>query len=108
MPHVDSLNEQEFMDALGQPETGPMQRTDSAAIEIHVPSYIVEPTSFKVKEVLQSLRAPVIKIIDFGESFLPNQAPAKLHTPLVVRAPEALFGDPIDRRVDLWSLGCLV
>ncbi|KAI0906922.1 kinase-like domain-containing protein [Ustulina deusta] len=108
MPHVDSLNEQEFMDALGQPETGPMQRTDGAALEIHVPSYIVEPTSFKVKEVLQSLRAPVIKIIDFGESFLPNQAPATLHTPLVVRAPEALFGDPIDHRVDLWSLGCLI
>ncbi|KAI1744986.1 kinase-like domain-containing protein [Xylaria scruposa] len=108
MPKVDSLNEQEFVDALGQPEIGPVQRTDGHALEIHVPPYIVRPTTFKAKEVLQSLRAPVVKIIDFGESFLPDQTPATLHTPLVVRAPEVLFDDLIDLRVDLWSLGCLL
>ncbi|TGJ80469.1 hypothetical protein E0Z10_g8293 [Xylaria hypoxylon] len=108
LPRLDSLNEQEFIDTLGQPELGRVQRTDGSAPEIHVPSYIVRPAPFKAKQVLQSLRAPVIKIIDFGESFLPNQAPATLHTPLVVRAPEVLFDDPIDRRVDLWSLGCLL
>ncbi|TRX97280.1 hypothetical protein FHL15_002074 [Xylaria flabelliformis] len=84
MPEVESLNEQEFVDALGQPEIGPVQRTDGHAQEIHVPPYIVRPTTFKAKEVLQSLRAPVVKIIDFGESFLPHQAPTTLHTPLVL------------------------
>ncbi|KAI3327970.1 kinase-like protein [Xylariaceae sp. AK1471] len=108
MPHLDLLNEQEFIDTLGQPELGRVQRTDGSAPEIHLPSYIVRPALFQAKDVLQSLRAPVVKIIDFGESFLPNQAPATLHTPLVVRAPEVLFDDLIDRRVDLWSLGCLL
>ncbi|KAI0855953.1 kinase-like domain-containing protein [Xylaria cubensis] len=108
MPKVDSLNEQEFVDTLGQPEIGLVQRTDGHAPEIHVPPYVVRPTTFKAKEVFKSLQAPVVKIIDFGESFLPNRVPATLHTPLVVRAPEVLFNDLIDRRVDLWSLGCLL
>ncbi|KAI1130751.1 kinase-like domain-containing protein [Nemania abortiva] len=108
LPDLDSLNEQEFMDRLGRPELGRVQRTNGSASEIYLPSYIVRPAPLKAKDVLQSLRAPVVKIIDFGESFLPHQAPATLHTPLVVRAPEVLFEDPIDRRVDLWSLGCLL
>ncbi|KAI3338693.1 kinase-like domain-containing protein [Ustulina deusta] len=106
--HLDSLNEQEFINMLGQPELGRVQRTDGSAPEIYLPSYVVRPGPFKAKDILQSLRAPVVKIIDFGESFLPHQTPATLHTPLVVRAPEVLFDDPIDRRVDLWSLGCLL
>ncbi|KAI0531648.1 kinase-like domain-containing protein [Xylaria digitata] len=108
MPRFDSLDEREFIDILGQPEIGLVQRTDGSILDIHVPSYIVRPTPFRAKEVLQSLQAPIVKIIDFGESFLPNQAPATLRTPLVVRAPEVLFDDPISRRVDLWSLGCLI
>ncbi|KAJ8131840.1 hypothetical protein O1611_g1784 [Lasiodiplodia mahajangana] len=108
LPRLDSLNEQEFIDTLGQPELGRVQRTDGSALGTHVPSYLVRPGLLKAKQVLQCLQAPVVKIIDFGESFLPNQIPATLHTPLVVRAPEVLFGDPIDRRVDLWSLGCLL
>ncbi|KAI1425415.1 kinase-like domain-containing protein [Xylaria sp. FL1777] len=108
IPHVNSLNEREFMDTLGPPEIGLVKRNDGSTPEIHVPSYIVRPTPFHAEEVLQRLQAPVVKIIDFGESFLPSQAPPTLHTPLVVRAPEVLFNDPIDRRVDLWSLGCLL
>lgn len=106
--HDDSLNERGFLDTLRQPEIGLVHRTDGSPPDIHVPSYLVRPTPFKAKVVLQSLQAPVVKIIDFGESFLPRQTPATLHTPLVVRAPEVLFDDQIDRRVDLWSLGCLL
>ncbi|KAI0102125.1 kinase-like domain-containing protein [Nemania sp. FL0031] len=108
LPHLDSLNQQEFIDTLGQPELGQVKRTDSSSLGILVPSYLVRPAAFKAKQVLQSLQAPVIRIIDFGESFLPSQAPTTLHTPLVVRPPEVLFGDPIDLRADLWCLGCLL
>jgi len=45
--------------------------------------------------------APTIKIIDFGRSFSSTAVPQKLHTPLPVRAPEVLFKDSIDYRVDL-------
>lgn len=74
-----------------------------------MPSYLVQPTSFLVDSVRESLRSsPIVKIIDFGESFFDDQAPVKLHTPLAVRAPEVVFGDRIDHRVDMWSMGCLV
>jgi serine/threonine-protein kinase SRPK3 len=53
-----------------------------------------------------SLRS--IKIVDFGQSFLSDECPGALNTPLPVRAPEIIFRDRVDYRVDLWSTGCLV
>ena len=47
-------------------------------------------------------------MIDFGEAFFKDSVPDTLHTPLAVRAPEIIFGDTFDRRVDMWSAGCLV
>lgn len=73
-----------------------------------VPPYLVQPTSF-TKQIREAIRAdPFVKIIDFGESFQMPNAPTRLHTPLVVRAPECLFSDRLDHRVDLWSMACLV
>ncbi|KAI0515131.1 kinase-like domain-containing protein [Xylaria bambusicola] len=89
--YLDSLNEQEFINTLKQPALGQVKRTDGSVSEAHVPSYLVWSTRFEAKH-----------------SFLPHQAPSTLHTPLAVRAPEVLFNDPIDRRADLWSLGCLL
>lgn len=79
------------------------------ALAENIPSYIVRPASVPAG-ICQSLRgmSSCIKIIDFGEAFLKGEGPDTLHTPLAVRAPEALFGDQIDYRVDLWSYGCLV
>ncbi|KAI1178993.1 kinase-like protein [Nemania sp. FL0916] len=108
LPCLDSLNEQEFVHTLGKPELGTVRRIDGAAPGIHLPSYIVRPTSFEALSVRQSLEAPIVKIIDFGQSFHLDRAPATVQTPLVVRPPEVLFGDPIDHRVDLWSVGCLI
>lgn len=108
IPSVDSLSEQQFLKKFGKIETAQVTRKDGAALIANTPSYIVRPASFSA-EICQSLRtSSFIKIIDFGEAFLKRQAPRSLHTPLAVRAPEALFGDQIDHRVDLWSLGCLV
>lgn len=49
-----------------------------------------------------------IKIVDFGQSFSNDECPGTLNTPLPVRAPEIIFKDRIDYRVDLWSMACLV
>lgn len=92
----------------GEPETAAVSRTDGVALDDHVPSYMTRPASFSAG-LRESLRLPpVVKIIDFGESFLKGKAANKLHTPLAVRAPEVVFGGQIDYRVDLWSMGCLV
>lgn len=111
IPDLDSLNEQQFCDKMGKPETALVRRIDGLApgrTEPNVPSYLVRPTSF-TKHMREVLRVnPFIKIIDFGESFQMPDAPARLHTPLVVRAPECLFSSRLDHRVDLWSMACLL
>lgn len=74
-------------------------------MEPGLPEYIVRPTSFPVD---LSTSVQPIKIVDFGESFLSDNVPVMLHTPLPVRAPEIIFGEKFDFRVDLWSMGCMV
>jgi serine/threonine-protein kinase SRPK3 len=70
-----------------------------------MPSYLVRPTSYPADV---SSPQQQIKIIDFGESFSEHDVPETLHTPLCVRAPEVIFGEKLDYRVDLWSAGCMV
>lgn len=70
-----------------------------------MPKYLVGTTSHPVD---LSLPLKQIKIVDFGESFLDNNIPDKLNTPLVVRAPEVILGERFDHRADLWSMGCMV
>ena len=49
-----------------------------------------------------------MKLIDFGESFFSYERPKGLHTPLALRAPEALFDEEFDFRVDRWTFACAV
>jgi serine/threonine protein kinase len=102
---IHSLGEEEFFQKLGNPETGLIRRKDGKPLESGMPKYLVRPTSYPAG--LSVLSYP-IKIVDFGESFLDNEIPDKLHTPLPVRAPEIIFGEKFDYRVDLWSMGCMV
>ncbi|KAI1593627.1 Pkinase domain containing protein [Pyrenophora tritici-repentis] len=70
-----------------------------------MPEYLVWPSMYLTDVYLLQQQ---IKIIDFGESFLHNDVPETLHTPAVVRAPEVIFGDKLDYRVDLWNMGCMI
>ncbi|KAF1351893.1 kinase-like domain-containing protein [Delphinella strobiligena] len=105
LPSLDSMSEEDLMKKMTVPETGPVTRSDGQELTAEVPRYLVWPTSLPAN-------APAaydkIKIIDFGESFQPEDRPQTLYTPLVVRAPEVIFGDQWDHRVDLWSLGCMI
>lgn len=105
MPCMDDLTEERFTEMLGKPEIGDVQRRDGKCLEPGVPEYIVRPTSYRTHCWNQD---QAIKIIDFGESFLCTAVPETLHTPLSLRAPEVIFQDRIDHRVDLWSMGCMV
>lgn len=102
---MDNTSEKGFIEMLGQPEIGLVQRSDGKALEPGVPEYIVRPALYRTHSWRTSNQ---IKIIDFGESFLHSTVPQTLHTPLPVRAPEVIFGDRLDYRVDLWSMGCMV
>lgn len=105
LPLMDNLTEGKFIEMLGSPEIGLVRRRDGKDIEPGIPEYMVKPTSY-LTHTWDS--AQMIKIIDFGESFLPTALPQTLHTPLSVRAPEVIFQDHIDHRADLWSMGCMV
>ena len=104
MPNIDNMTQKRFIEVLGNPEVGHVGRTDGEDLEPGIPEYIVRPTSYWT----HSWKSQEIKIIDFGESFSRTIVPQTLHTPLSVRAPEVIFQDRIDYRVDLWSMGCMV
>lgn len=105
VPSVQELSEDELMEKLGEPETGAVTRVDGGPLEDNVPRYLMYPAYLGLA---RSITAPVVKLIDFGESFTPSKKPETLHTPMVVRAPEVIFKDEFDRRADLWSMGCMV
>ncbi|KAJ5430932.1 hypothetical protein N7445_008664 [Penicillium cf. griseofulvum] len=105
MQCIAGLTEEKFIEMLGKPEIGYVKRCDGKDLEPGMPEYIVKPTSYPMhsRDLTQT-----VKIIDFGESFLRTSVPETLHTPLPVRAPEVIFQDRIDYRVDLWSMGCML
>ena len=49
-----------------------------------------------------------VKLVDFGEAFLPGQQQRQIRCPLVSRAPEAVLTSHWDLRADIWSIGCTV
>lgn len=104
IPSLDHLLEEEVMKEMGVPETGPVSRIDGKDLTPQLPEYLVWPIYFPVN--VADLCG--VKIIDYGESFHHGDRPQTLHTPLAVLAPEVMFEDDRDRRVDLWSLGCMV
>lgn len=105
VPSLDSLPEVTLMEQLGPPRTSPVVRSDGGVLTTGVPRYLVWPTSIRAGVPTEGND---VKIIDFGESFQLDDKLESLHTPLALRAPEVLFGDCWDHRVDLWSLGCTV
>jgi serine/threonine-protein kinase SRPK3 len=99
------MSEDELFRKIGAPKTGEVSRLDGKPLGPEVPAYLVYPTSFPRSTLVL---ANHVKIVDFGESFLGDNKPATLNTPLVFRAPEVIFDDDWDWRVDLWTLGCTV
>ncbi|KAM4064680.1 kinase [Hirsutella rhossiliensis] len=106
IPDLSSSDEASFFDKLGEPEISLVSRLDGRPLSDNVPTYVVRPTLFLNKNILLSSRS--VKIIDFGEAFFNNNIPRTLHIPLPVRVPEVVFGDLLDRRVDLWSAACML
>lgn len=105
MPCLGHWTEETFIKMLGKPEIGYVRRRDGRDLGPYMPGHIVRPTSWGAYSWKST---QTVKLIDFGESFFSPAAPQTLHTPLSVRAPEVIFQDRIDHRVDLWSMGCMV
>ncbi|KAL2834013.1 kinase-like domain-containing protein [Aspergillus pseudoustus] len=102
---LDEVSEEKFLETLGHPEVSPVQRRDGGRLEHGMPRYSVRPAAPQTR-LWNS--AQTIKLIDFDKPFARVTVPQTLHTPLVVRAPEVIFQDRLDQRVDLWSMGCML
>ncbi|KJX98771.1 protein kinase [Zymoseptoria brevis] len=106
VPPAHSLSTEDFVRIYGAPETVPVVRKDGQPIEAGIPPYLVARGIRKDDLVVDTVN---IKIVDFGGAFIQSTTADEIHTPLVVRAPEAIFHDQcVDTRVDLWGLGCMI
>lgn len=105
MPSLYSVSEEILMERLGRPQTGLVRCSEGRPLKQGMPQYLVWSADFPMDK--PSLDNP-IKLIDFGESFLPSNKPGTLHTPLALRAPELLLEDEWNIKTDLWTLGCTV
>lgn len=99
---MHGLSNAELNEGLGEPEIGIINRTDRRPLGPGMPQYIVRPS------VVSGVPLDATKIIDLGRSFHATDVPPLFHTPLFLRAPEIIFKDKVDLRMDLWSMGCMV
>lgn len=106
IPGLKLLPEKELSKKLGKPRVGPVSRPDGEPLESGMPEYLVWPARLPAND--PNFEKSSVKLIDFGESFMSDNKAETLHTPLALRAPEVLFQDEYDLRVDYWSLGCTV
>ncbi|KAH5624053.1 hypothetical protein HBI51_239530 [Parastagonospora nodorum] len=106
VPSLHALTEEELVQKLGKPGTGQIQRKDGIPLDHGMPQYLVRPTSYPPD--LKSSTTNIIKLIDYGQSFQRHDTPNDFNTPLPVRAPEIIFKDTVDYRMDLWSMGCML
>ncbi|THZ38556.1 kinase-like protein [Aureobasidium pullulans] len=104
IPGLKLLSEEELSKKLGKPRVGPVGRPDGEPLEPGMPEYLVWPARLPANDL--NFEKSSVKLIDFGESFRSDNKAETLNTPLALRAPEVLFQDEYDLRVDYWSLGC--
>ncbi|KAI8936748.1 hypothetical protein NX059_007135 [Plenodomus lindquistii] len=105
IPSMHDMSEQNFIDKLGVPRLGEVKRVDNAELGPRLPRYLVRAANYRIPK---SMPPPAVKIIDYGQSFQRNSVPEVLHIPLCLRAPEIIFRDNVDYRMDLWSMGCML
>ncbi|OJD18373.1 CMGC/SRPK protein kinase [Emergomyces pasteurianus Ep9510] len=100
-PAVSQLSEDEIMSYLGKPVTGRVRMTDGQSSSPSMPSYLVRPVSIRGDDMN-------VRITDLGNAFFHENPPSCLSTPWHVRAPESVYAQPLDKNVDMWSIGCLI
>ncbi|KAL8722940.1 MAG: hypothetical protein Q9225_000632 [Loekoesia sp. 1 TL-2023] len=90
---------------LGSPIKQAISRYDNNPLGPEAPSYAVSPA-----HLFQLGRPPRgdILILDFGEASFASELRKQWHTPIVLKAPEALLGEPVGQPADIWAFACTV
>lgn len=93
---------EQILNVLGASKIEPLARKDGAPLSQELPTQLVESASWEdwidwIDEYKEEVR-----FLDFGESFLRGEEPERLAQPTGLQAPETLFTENFDYRVDLW------
>jgi len=99
------LTETDLFEVTGAPQVEELVRIDGKPLDKGLPNQLVRTVSWDdwIDEDDEDLR-----IIDLGEAFLQGAEPKKIPQPGPLRAPETIFMDSFDYRLDLWRAGCVV
>lgn len=102
---LSQLTQNDLVEVLGPPESEALARLDGNPLEKGLPNRLVKAAGRDdwIDEDDEDLR-----IIDLGESFLQAAEPQTLAQPGSLQAPETIFTNSFDYRVDLWRAGCVV
>ncbi|KAK8229406.1 kinase-like domain-containing protein [Phyllosticta capitalensis] len=105
MPSLDHLSEEDFCIILGKTETeaNKYKPKPPPIPKRSICASSVPKIYFPVSQAMQ------VKIVDFGGAFRgPDDAPETVHVPQYLMPPESIFGERLDHRFDMWSMGCLL
>lgn len=98
-------SEQEILGIIGTPVVEVLVREDGQPVEPRFPKHIVRRAEwYKWLDEDQE----DIRLIDWGESFRRGEEPAQVALPIDCKAPETIFTDRLDYRIDLWTAGIVV
>lgn len=102
---LSHIAKEELFKTIGMPESEELARLDGKPLDKSLPKYLVKAAEWVdwVDEDEEDIR-----ILDFGEAFLQGNEPGKLAQPGQLRAPETIFTEYFDYRVDLWRAGLMV
>jgi serine/threonine-protein kinase SRPK3 len=102
---LSQLPEKDLFEILGPPESEQLLRLDGQPVDKGLPNQLVRAASW---DSWFDEDDEDIRIIDMGETFLQGSEPPKLAQPGPLRAPETIFTDNFDYRIDLWRAGLMV
>jgi serine/threonine-protein kinase SRPK3 len=102
---LSRLTEEELFKVLGAPKSEKLARRNGKPLDEGVPNQLVKVAGWVswIDEDDEDLR-----IFDLGEGFLKGAEPKMLAQPRDLKAPETIFTDSYDYRLDLWRAGIMV
>ncbi|KAI9654945.1 MAG: hypothetical protein M1821_005698 [Bathelium mastoideum] len=103
--HLTRSSKKEALRIIGLPEWENLVRLDGQAIGRGMPKQLVKTAIWDdwVEEDEED-----IKLINFGQAFSHGNEPTNLTQPPGLEAPETIFTDSIDYRINLWRVGIVI
>ena len=93
---------------LGLPKSKELIRLDGESLGEGIPNQLVKSVEWVGWPDEDDEDDEDIRVIDLGEAFVQDAVPERLSQPEDLQAPETIFADRFDYRLDLWRAGLIV